>query len=811
MKTTNLKNRWLLHLLSAAIMTIGLTACSGSDDKVDEPLKPDTPVKDGDWQDIPANGGTIEKGDIAITFPSGTFSSDTKVAISEVKKGQMAGANEASTFYQITMPCNATKPITVKVKSDEKDNNIRFVAFANAYGISSKSYSKAELQYETTYSNGEYSATIPAVNGDIDNDNVFFTVGLGRYNNTNSRTRGLLTEVLYEGKVGSISYQLRYPWSLFSHNRDTLNLITPISPRVNEYIKEAIKQITSLGFKVEGDKILYVDFELNEEDWGGHKVCGIPGETGYSMWVGLGAKKLLSATEDDIKFTVIHEILHWFQAFYDPRSNYKKSKKSYSGEELILYEAGAVWAEQFMNGGKLNGNFLKQYLPTYLRSIKDLDAVYPSNETQTNKYSNQGYGMSSMLYYFTSPISEMTAFGIDKTKIVDIYKKWAKTPGTTYWPIESWLDDHDSGFMYTTQFDEYILALLSGKLIDDVNVTNGYTDASYKYNINGPDKKEFTATCYRNGCVIHGFSFAKYINNEKTFKGKDVVIKQTEGKDVSTYIIAQNSSQFKILKKTISSNETLVISGDELNALFGEGKPIMLHAVTINHTSNKNDFAVSLELKEAEELDVKITKVTDIRFDGHLKVKEQPGGYENNSYFGYYFRYYDDSEITFTQSNDMIHLESSHYFLDKYENGESHENKLTISFDITGFTGNFSKCKVENLKFTDKAVLNYPIVDKTIDWTKNVEELKTLITDLPATDTGLYPGIQRYGQQGTYNLGNFTFSGKGKNAFIVKEYDHTQTWSYPDGKSTTETYIPLYTDEDEMKLFIEFEYTTKKK
>jgi len=59
MKTTNLKNRWLLHLLSAAIMTIGLTACSGSDDKVDEPLKPDTPVKDGDWQDIPANGGTI--------------------------------------------------------------------------------------------------------------------------------------------------------------------------------------------------------------------------------------------------------------------------------------------------------------------------------------------------------------------------------------------------------------------------------------------------------------------------------------------------------------------------------------------------------------------------------------------------------------------------------------------------------------------------------------------------------------------------------------------------------------------------------
>ena len=113
----------------------------------------------------------------------------------------------------------------------------------------------------------------------------------------------------------------------------------------------------------------------------------------------MNLKKVLESTEDQIKCTVIHEIFHWFQSYYDPRSNLAKSKKSLSGEETILYEAGAVWAEQFMNSGKLNGEFVKDYLPLYTISVKDLDAVFSFEKdasvtkSSQEKYKRHGYGL----------------------------------------------------------------------------------------------------------------------------------------------------------------------------------------------------------------------------------------------------------------------------------------------------------------------------------------------------------------------------------------------------------------------------------
>lgn len=623
MKKIIRSQRWFFITSCIALLSVGLSACSSTENDKTSPSTPDVPISNDDWQTVPASGGTIDKGDIALTFPSGTFGSDANIAITEVQKGQTGGNNEASKFYQISMPCTTNKPITVKIKSNEEGDNISFVAFADSYCMSNGEDRKAELQYETTYSNGEYSATIPTINGGVADENVNFIIGLGRFNNPRKAgTRGLLTEVLYEGKVGNISYQLRYPWSLFSHNTDVLNRLAPISLKINDYIKESITQITSLGFKVEGEKILYVDFDLNETDWGGHQVCGIPGGSGYSMWVSLGVKKVLESTEDQIKCTVIHEIFHWFQSYYDPRSNLAKSKKSLSGEETILYEAGAVWAEQFMNSGKLNGEFVKDYLPLYTISVKDLDAVFSFEKdasvtkSSQEKYKRHGYALSTLLYYLTSPIADMKAFNIDKTKIVEIYKKWTTVPGSGFWPIESWLYDHNSGFLHSTQFDEYVIALMTGKLIEEVNINNvGYPEGlERKAVIKELGKKEFKATCYNNGTASHKFDFTNYIDNEKTFKGKKIVVKQNGGEDISTYIIAQNRSNFKLLKGSFSENDSLTIGGDELDNLFGKGERIMLHVLTINHNHDNSEFGVSLELKEETNKDFKIEDI-DLEFD----------------------------------------------------------------------------------------------------------------------------------------------------------------------------------------------------
>jgi hypothetical protein len=310
-----------------------------------------------------------------------------------------------------------------------------------------------------------------------------------------------------------------------------------------------------------------------------------------------------------------------------------KSKKSLSGEETILYEAGAVWAEQFMNSGKLNGEFVKDYLPLYTISVKDLDAVFSFEKdasvtkSSQEKYKRHGYALSTLLYYLTSPIADMKAFNIDKTKIAEIYKKWTTVPGSGFWPIESWLYDHNSGFLHSTQFDEYVIALMTGKLIEEVNINNvGYPEGlERKAVINELGKKEFKATCYNNGTASHKFDFTNYINNEKTFKGKKIVVKQNGGEDISTYIIAQNKSNFKLLKGSFSENDSLTIGGDELDNLFGKGERIMLHVLTINHNHDNSEFGVSLELKEETNKDFKIEDI-GLEFDYQTNIDGRQSG-----------------------------------------------------------------------------------------------------------------------------------------------------------------------------------------
>ena len=88
MTTKTTPKGWMLRLLSALLL-VAFTACSSTEDSAEgtsNPM-PEVPVNKDDWQTIPASGGTITKDSISIAFPSGTFMSDSKVAITEVKKG----------------------------------------------------------------------------------------------------------------------------------------------------------------------------------------------------------------------------------------------------------------------------------------------------------------------------------------------------------------------------------------------------------------------------------------------------------------------------------------------------------------------------------------------------------------------------------------------------------------------------------------------------------------------------------------------------------------------------------------------------
>lgn len=83
MKTTKSISKFWMWLLTLCLIASSFCACSKDNETGDEPLLPTTPVSNSDWQTIPKSGGTIEKGDITLEFPSGTFGEETKVAVSE--------------------------------------------------------------------------------------------------------------------------------------------------------------------------------------------------------------------------------------------------------------------------------------------------------------------------------------------------------------------------------------------------------------------------------------------------------------------------------------------------------------------------------------------------------------------------------------------------------------------------------------------------------------------------------------------------------------------------------------------------------
>ena len=134
MKTMKKQSRMWLHLLCSIIHLAGLTACSSSEgDANGEPKapKPTEPISDDDWKTISTDGGTIEKEDITIEFPSGTFTTESKVAVTEMKQGEILGEDEASKFYQIVMPVSAHRPITFSVKCDEQADDIYLITYIN--------------------------------------------------------------------------------------------------------------------------------------------------------------------------------------------------------------------------------------------------------------------------------------------------------------------------------------------------------------------------------------------------------------------------------------------------------------------------------------------------------------------------------------------------------------------------------------------------------------------------------------------------------------------------------------------------------
>ena len=246
MKRKNI-NYWLLLPVLALIMG----ACKESNDNEDT-TKPNIPVNPGDWQAVPVSGGTIEKGDIAITFPSGTFTTDTEVAVTEAKKGEVLGDDEVSTFYQITMPPQINKPLTISIKCDEAEPGTNVVAHAPCYSLSEDILGYDNILLEADYSNGTYTFTLPATqNGNDYTDEEKLSVSFGvakmEYCGKNGPSKARTTRApVFDDTFteGNVSWHFNFGW--FQKYRLGEKLVLNWDD-INDCIRDAIKILHGLG------------------------------------------------------------------------------------------------------------------------------------------------------------------------------------------------------------------------------------------------------------------------------------------------------------------------------------------------------------------------------------------------------------------------------------------------------------------------------------------------------------------------------------------------------------------------------------
>lgn len=686
METKTKSLRWLLPLLSALFLLSCLTACDsteGTNENEPDKPKPEVPVADGDWQVVPATGGTITKDDITIDFPGGTFSNNAKVAITNLKKGSICGEKEVSSFYMVTMPITTHKPTTYRIKCDKKDDDIQMILHSTYLERSTGETKESDYILDTSYSKGEYIAQLTTFNNDDETINGDFKIGLAYVKPIEGSSARTRTTSIGKGEVRGMKWKLCitpeandpkiYKYSL---NKEFLDeLLT--------YIKDAITIIKDQGYEIT-DTSRVIPYYISKDKkssgafsqhWWSDKYSTITFDVEDMENKLFGAQKNINDFNNvkaKIKATILHETFHYFQADYDPRCTFAKAggpNGKWIRNENILYEMGAVWIEQTLLDGNLDPQFLKESVFRHVSRHPDLLGFKHENErwgqilgkegdvSKTNMY--QGYSMAPMLYYLTT---EKKDEGFDTASVLELHKLWRKKWTDTYTSyniINEWIGSHDSWFFSYDQIDDYYLKLWKGQLIKDFCVHDVVGHEQNVINEFSEKKKfQFVYNCYPHGCTVNKVNLKGFYDVDMS--DKKIVIKQYS-KDVHTYVILTDSSSNckkyrqvtrgdKIL--ALEAGDSIVLNGKVLESLRlteGNYKGEFCHSFFLLTTNKSNSiysetinpFQLTFELRDTISVDPK-----ELKYPAEGGTEKVIVNYGSYKYYGYKIEKKDTSWIS---------------------------------------------------------------------------------------------------------------------------------------------------------------------
>ena len=685
--------KFMMFMAAVVAMIFMAVACSEKNTiEPEEPSKPDTPVNKDDWHTVPASGGDISVDNFTLSLPSGTFTTEQKVAVTQLKKGQLCGDNEVSAFYQVTTPLTTHKPLTVKVASEDLGEGISLVMHEDGYTQSGVGTVPSNVYMETTYANGAYTATIPEMsNGDGD-ETLSFAVGLVKVPTIGkAETRGLFDEpTIAKGEVNGVKYALYASPSATSNDDAWLAIGDEIHAIVTQSIEQSLQLLFDMGFTLKTPlfekrtvPFYYMKFD-DSKIYGQH--IASKRHFKYSI-IGLGVDPIASALSSptfdptDLKTTIIHELFHLFQYDMDPREQFNKGAGYYMGNMSILYEMGSVWSEQFMNNGELNATFIYEQITPDTKLGMGME-----KERLNNNMQEQGYTLGPWLHYILGEMKSQKLLHEGKHPVFELFdifsKKWTYWLGTynTYNIIQEWLDSYKSAELtYWWSMDEYYLKLWQGQVVKGFNIHDAYKALSTTRTTfeNTFTKLSADGECYPYGCWADKFKMKNYKGIDLSHK--ELVVKQ-ENRGVKTYLLTANEQgrvakinvkEEGFLPKSCYQGGSIVLSGKELEALRRSDGTFNLEVFVITMPVDSPTLPeaekgkmlpshVTVELRDAVESNYHLTvKPRVLEFDtegGEQKITVNKGSFKlcncfwenNTTQWGEKAQYDNDSTIVVT-------------------------------------------------------------------------------------------------------------------------------------------------------------------
>ena len=574
------------------------------------PTNPETPT-DKNTVTVTPEGSKVTRGDFSINFPSGTFTKDVQVTVTNVTAGDVGGEHEVSKFYQVTMPATTNKKQTIRIKCEEQDDDIYFVERTQVFARSQHAPTVSIISEKGTYADGEYKLILPPVDNGTGDATVSFAIGLAHVQRWDAEG-GTRTRAENGGKVTwhfDINYCPPKDWDigintipvpdlknfgLFWLTGEKHRKFVEQKTLINGYIREAIDKIHDLGYQIRTDRdIPYIFMASMGEDTDG-AFC-------QSSWsdekstIHLNLEKIVNGMDaTKLKQTIIHETMHYFQADYDKRPPKEKAGKCY--DELLMYESGAVWSEKLMDNNKLQySDFIAKYIPKTIRGMTDIDGIHGGDAEGADykAYQNHGYGMPLLLEYMVRKMG--------LTSTVELYKIWYDTKGPTLANLKAWASKHSYNLFEGSHFDEFVLSLIKGEIDKDVNITQLFEGKIVFENVLG-QSGELVKDCFPYGASISRIVLSRFPAD--SLNNKRLVIRQ-RSKDVHTYVYLMNNTKNELLSQTATAGDSIVIDGttiESYRSASSPNSPLYVWLITTNlqnKTSHKSALSARLEYKNS--------------------------------------------------------------------------------------------------------------------------------------------------------------------------------------------------------------------